>query len=171
MPLVSTRYNFNIRLTTALFSQQTGLALQVLPLPIPTTSIGEQWRPMRALRSCTTIPKGPRRAAPAAEPAYRGISKVFRQHMDGSYGLSSLAALDGASAASTRAAAARASATGDVHGGGDRKDGESEGCESSELRKHIYWDARGFSGRESCKSRGLVGLGNDLRLNRSFIPF
>lgn len=63
--------------------------------------------------------------------------------------LSVLAALDGASAAGA-AGFAGTSATSDVHGGGDRKDGEGKGCKGSELGEEH------FCSREDCEWERLV---------------
>lgn len=48
-------------LTAALFEQQTGDALHALPLPTPTTLIGEQPRPRRASTGPRTMPSKPAR--------------------------------------------------------------------------------------------------------------
>ena len=53
--------------------------------------------------------------------------------------LSRIAALDGTGAA----AAGGSSCTSDVHGGGDRKDGEGKGCKSGELGEHLGCDELG----------------------------
>ena len=49
------------------------------------------------------------------------------------YTFDRVAALDGTSVA----VASGLPATGDIRGGGDRKDGEGKGCEGSELREHV----------------------------------
>ena len=54
--------------TTALFWQQTGLALQEFP-PTPMTEMGEQPKPTRAVISVRTIPSKPRSAEIGSELA------------------------------------------------------------------------------------------------------
>ena len=54
--------------TTALFSQQTGLALQEFP-PTPMTEMGEHPKPTRAVTSWRTMPNNPRIAAADLESA------------------------------------------------------------------------------------------------------
>ena len=54
--------------TTALFWQQTGLALQLFP-PRPRIEMGEQPTPMRAVTSETTIPSKSSRRLLEAESA------------------------------------------------------------------------------------------------------
>lgn len=56
-------------LARLLFSQQTGLALQAEPLPTPTTSMGEQDRPTRPVRSLRTTPSRPKIALAESELA------------------------------------------------------------------------------------------------------
>lgn len=63
-----------IKPTTALFSQQTGLALQEFP-PTPMTLMGEQLAPIRTLRSLKTIPSKANRAVPPVESAYIVLNK------------------------------------------------------------------------------------------------
>jgi hypothetical protein len=55
-------------LTWLLSWQQTGVALQPLPLT-PTTVIGLQVRPTRAVTSLTTMPSSPRRVLAAGDDA------------------------------------------------------------------------------------------------------
>ena len=56
--------------TTALFWQQTGLALQEFP-PTPMTEMGEQLIPRRTSTPWTTIPSRPSKRLPAGELAYK----------------------------------------------------------------------------------------------------
>ncbi len=65
----------NVGLTTALFSQQTGLALHAEPLPIPTTEMGEQSIPRRISTPVTTIPSRSKRIFPVDELDYTHLNE------------------------------------------------------------------------------------------------
>ncbi len=71
----------NKTLTTALFSQQTGLALHASPELTPMTLMGEQPRPSRAPTPSTTTPNPSRSAAPAGEFAWDAVSIIFNHEI------------------------------------------------------------------------------------------
>ena len=107
-----------------LLTDQTWETYQALPEPTPTTLMGEQVRPMRPVRSPSTMPRRPARRFPSAEVLCRALSADALPPYPGTYGDRRVAALHAAGAAGALA---------DLEGRGDRKKREGKEGGGGEL--------------------------------------